>query len=142
VLQLRREGKMPYSHIADMTRWMRKPRTFNSPEDAIWEWASTYRRSLWHDNEDYVEIWCEKDALAGVIMPVTSEYDVPLMVSRGYASETFAYSAIESRENSTQDYYVYYLGDFDRSGRDGAESLRVCPDTLGRITKFSKHEPN
>ena len=21
-------------------------------------------------------------------------------------------------------------------------SLRVCPDTLGRITKFSKHEPN
>jgi hypothetical protein len=20
--------------------------------------------------------------------------------------------------------------------------LRVCPDTLGRITKFSKHEPN
>ena len=23
-----------------------------------------------------------------------------------------------------------------------AENLRVCPDTLGRITKFSKHEPN
>ena len=22
------------------------------------------------------------------------------------------------------------------------ERLRVCPDTLGRITKFSKHEPN
>jgi hypothetical protein len=22
------------------------------------------------------------------------------------------------------------------------ENLRVCPDTLGRITKFSKHEPN
>ena len=23
-----------------------------------------------------------------------------------------------------------------------AQALRVCPDTLGRITKFSKHEPN
>jgi hypothetical protein len=22
------------------------------------------------------------------------------------------------------------------------KALRVCPDTLGRITKFSKHEPN
>ena len=22
------------------------------------------------------------------------------------------------------------------------ETFRVCPDTLGRITKFSKHEPN
>ena len=27
--------------------------------------------------------------------------------------------------------------------RDTLEAvLRVCPDTLGRITKFSKHEPN
>ena len=25
---------------------------------------------------------------------------------------------------------------------DASRSLRVCPDTLGRITKFSKHEPN
>jgi hypothetical protein len=24
----------------------------------------------------------------------------------------------------------------------GEPLLRVCPDTLGRITKFSKHEPN
>jgi hypothetical protein len=24
----------------------------------------------------------------------------------------------------------------------GRSRLRVCPDTLGRITKFSKHEPN
>ena len=28
----------------------------------------------------------------------------------------------------------------DRQGL--AHCLRVCPDTLGRITKFSKHEPN
>ena len=26
----------------------------------------------------YVEIWLEKDALAGVVYPVTSMYDVPL----------------------------------------------------------------
>ena len=34
-----------------------------------------------------------------------------------------------------------------KGGRGGAvgdmvRELRVCPDTLGRITKFSKHEPN
>jgi hypothetical protein len=29
-----------------------------------------------------------------------------------------------------------------RPGVSLPTSLRVCPDTLGRITKFSKHEPN
>jgi hypothetical protein len=28
------------------------------------------------------------------------------------------------------------------SGTAHSAVLRVCPDTLGRITKFSKHEPN
>jgi hypothetical protein len=45
-----------------------------------------YRKSLWTNVSSYVEIWLEKDALAGVVYPVTSMYDVPLMVSRGYAS--------------------------------------------------------
>ena len=36
-----------------------------------------------------VEIWCEKDALAGVMWDPASAYDVPLMVSRGMPSITF-----------------------------------------------------
>jgi hypothetical protein len=27
----------------------------------------------------YVEVWCEKDALAGVLLEETEVYDVPLM---------------------------------------------------------------
>jgi hypothetical protein len=123
VLELRRNGEMPYAHIADMTRWMRKPRSHDSVKDAMEAAAQLYRRNLWRDAETYVEIWCEKDALAGVICPVTSEYDVPLMVTRGYSSETFAYTAIEAREDTDKDFYVYYLGDFDRSGQDAARSL-------------------
>jgi hypothetical protein len=41
------------------------------------ETARLYRKPLWRDGDDYIEIWCEKDALAGVIYPVV--YDVPLM---------------------------------------------------------------
>jgi hypothetical protein len=83
VLDLRRKGELPYETIADATRWMRKPKSYNSIEDALRETARLYRRNLWRDSEDYVEVWCEKDALAGVIYPVSSLYDVPLMVSRG-----------------------------------------------------------
>jgi hypothetical protein len=65
----------------------------------------------------------EKDALAGVIYSVTSRFDVPLMVTRGFSSETFAYEAIAARGGDDRPYHVYYLGDFDRAGRDAANSL-------------------
>ena len=35
VLNLRREGRLDYSDISDATRWMRKPRSYDSVEDAI-----------------------------------------------------------------------------------------------------------
>ena len=134
VLNLRREGRLSYSDISDATRWMRKPTSYDSVEDAIEQCGRFYRRSLWTDAEDYVEIWCEKDALAGVIYPVTAKFDVPLMVSRGFASETFCYEAIADRDGDDRDYYVYYLGDFDRAGQDAADSLEE------KLTRFADEE--
>ena len=43
--------------------------------------AAFYRKALWRDAPAYAEIWLEKDALSGVIYPVTANYDVPLMVA-------------------------------------------------------------
>lgn len=124
VLKLRREKRMPYSAIADSTRWMRKPATYDSFADALRETAALYRRNIWNDHLEHVEIWVEKDALAGVIYPVTSEYGVPLMVSRGFSSETFAFEAAQSYAADGRPVHVYHLGDFDRSGIAAAEDLR------------------
>ena len=135
VLQLRRSGRLAYEHIADATRWMRKPNSFDSVEDALAETARTYRRNLWRDSDDYIEIWIEKDALAGVIYPITELYDVPLMVARGFSSETFAYEAVAARDGDPRSYHVYYLGDFDRSGRDAAKSLQE------KLERFSAEQP-
>jgi hypothetical protein len=123
VLALRRAGRMSYEHIADATRWMRKPKTYDGPAEALAATAKLYRKSLWTDADCYVEFWCEKDALSGVIYPVTSRFDVPLMVTRGFSSETFCYEAIAARDRDQRPYYVYYLGDFDRAGQDAARSL-------------------
>jgi hypothetical protein len=131
VLGLRRAKRLPYSQISDATRWMRKPTSYDSVADALQATACLYRRNLWRDATEYVEIWDEKDACAGTIYPVTSEYDVPLMVTRGYCSETFAFEAIESRGDDKRPYYVYYLGDFDRAGRDAARSLRKKLEQFG-----------
>jgi hypothetical protein len=128
VLVLRRAGRLAYQDISDATRWMRKPTTHTGVEAALEETARFYRKSLWEDAKDYVEVWCEKDALAGVIFPITSLYDVPLMITRGFSSETFCFEAIAARSGDTRPFHVKYLGDFDRAGRDAARSLeeKLC----------------
>ena len=86
----------PYDWLALYSRGLRKPRTFDSVEDALRDTAAFYRKALWNEADSHVEIWLEKDALAGVVYPATSMYDVPLMVARGYASLSFLYSAAEA----------------------------------------------
>jgi hypothetical protein len=120
---LRREGELPYDWLADNTRWQRKPRTFGNVEEALRDTARFYRKSLWNDADSYVEIWLEKDALSGVIYPITSMNDVPLMVARGYASLSFLYSAAEYINTLDVPTYIYHLGDFDPSGVNAGEKI-------------------
>ena len=116
--QMRRSGELPYSWLADNTRWMRKPQSHNSLEGFLNEQQTLYRRDLWQDQNAYVEIWLEKDALAGVLMEATRYWDVPLMVCRGYASVSFLHSAAETIRDVNKPTFLYYFGDCDPSGRD------------------------
>jgi hypothetical protein len=134
VLNLRRARRLPYGDIADSTRWMRKPHTYSGAEDALRETARLYRKSLWEDAEVYLEVWIEKDALAGIIYPVTDECDVALMVARGYVSETFCWEAAAAREGDPRPYIVYYLGDCDRAGVDAARTLKEKLESFGAET--------
>jgi hypothetical protein len=120
---MRREGWLPYDWLADNTRWQRKPQTYDGITDALEATASFYRKSLWAHADCYVEIWLEKDALAGVILPVTSEYDVPLMVARGYASLSFLHSAATFIATLGVPVFIYHLGDFDPSGVNAGEKI-------------------
>lgn len=69
--------------------------------------SASYRRDLWHSADAYVEIWIEKDALAGSIMEETNPYDVPLMVAKGFSSETYLYEAAEAIANKGKPSYIY-----------------------------------
>jgi hypothetical protein len=110
---MRRAREIPFGWIADNTRWMRKPSTYSSLESMLDEQKSLYRRSLWNDQEAYVEIWLEKDALSGVLYPVTAEWDVPLMVTRGYPSISYLHSAAEAIADQSVPTYLYYFGDHE-----------------------------
>jgi hypothetical protein len=130
---------------------MCKPQTHGSLEGALRLTAETYRRSLWANQPVYVEVWLEKDALSGVLIEETAQYDVPLMVTRGYPSLTFLHSAAEAIAAQGKPAFLYYLGDHDPSGvhipiktietirelaPDAEISFEVISVTTAQITEF------
>jgi hypothetical protein len=115
---MRRSGDLPFRWIADSTRWMRKPDTHGGLANMLEKSQRTYRRAIWDDQDVYVEIWLEKEALAGVLYDITAKWDVPLMVTRGYPSMSYLYEAAKSIEAENKPAYLYYFGDHDPSGVD------------------------
>jgi hypothetical protein len=122
---MREAGDIPFEYIADNTRWQRKPSTFIGLESCLRSTAKFYRRDLWASMPVYVEVWCEKDALSGVLMTETEVYDVPLMVARGYSSLSFLHSAAKAIEAIGKPAYVVHLGDLDPSGVDAARDIEA-----------------
>ncbi len=123
--ELREDGVVSFGDIADNTRWQRKPATFTGIEQCLQTTSMLYRRNLWAAMPVYVEVWCEKDALAGVLMEETAPYDVPLMVSKGYASISFLHSAAKIIEAKGKPAYIYHFGDLDPSGVDAARDIEA-----------------
>jgi hypothetical protein len=140
IVWLRQHRYLPFAWISDATRWMRKPDSFDGIEDALRETAEIYRRAVWRDDDVCVEIWIEKDALAGTILEVTEEFDVPLMVARGYSSLTFLHSAAKTIEANGKITSVYHLDDYDPSGQNTADHIerKLSEYAPGTIIHYAK----
>jgi hypothetical protein len=117
--EMRLDGTLPYEWVTDESRRPRITQTFNNIQDALAHTAKFYRRSALAQSDDYVEIWVEKDALAGAMWDPAWEYDVPLMVSRGMPTITFLHrsaQAIARAAHVGKQAYIYQFGDHDFSG--------------------------
>ena len=116
---MRIADELPFEWVIDESRRRRITQTFESISNALEHTTKFYRRSALEAADDYLEIWCEKDALSGLLWEVTSDYDVPLMVSRGMPSLTFLHGTaqeIAHAEESGKSTYIYQFGDWDPSG--------------------------
>jgi hypothetical protein len=118
ILKLRRAGLVPYSWIADSTRIRRKPSSWSGLADFGETVRSAYRKDFWASQRAYIEVFVEKDAMAGVLGPVTDEYDIYLNVVRGNASETFLWNCAEQLKEIEKPIFIFYFGDHDPNGLD------------------------
>ena len=124
---LRLCGAIPWHQIADRTRRLSKPLTFTGVDAALEHTRETYRRAVWHGLEDRLFVVLEKDALLGVVGDVTAEYDVPLLVTRGFSSLSFThiladYISLYHKRGLLS--FVYALGDWDPSGTLAHDNIR------------------
>lgn len=123
-MRMRRDGSLPYGWVADNTRWQVKPTSYAGLTSALKHFQRAYRRDFWAQQPVYVELWVEKDALASVLSEITSTFDVPLWVARGFSSVTAIYEAAEQIKRVGKPAIVYHFGDLDPSGVLAAYALR------------------
>lgn len=83
----------------------------------------SYRREKWAGQPCYLEVWCEKDAVAGVLQPITEAFEVTLYPCRGYNSYSALREAGQRFRASGKPNVILYLGDFDPSGQDMARDI-------------------
>src|SRR5262249_4609884 len=82
LVTLRAREVIPYSMITDGTRWRHGYTRYTDRWDFRRRVAGLFRLDYWTDEPVHVEVWIEKDALAGTIFPVVvDEWGVDLMVA-------------------------------------------------------------
>lgn len=123
VSRARRGGYIHWDAIEDRVRVPQSPSEFRDLDALINAAIHSYRLPRHQGQDIYVELWVEKDALAGVLAPIADDYHITLMVNRGYSS-TSAMKEAGSRvrekceELGVEEAVILYLGDLDPSGED------------------------
>ncbi len=130
----RMAGEMDWDAIEDRTRNLRANPHWGEPSDIIESAAHSYREDLWADQDHYVEVWIEKDALVGVLDAVCPKNDVPYFSCRGYTSQSEMWNAamrLNRAARGGRTPVVIHLGDHDPSGVD------MSRDIHDRLNLFS-----
>lgn len=115
-------GLVSWHAIMDRTRNLAGYYGYDrSPEDAINNTADGYSISMWSTQPKYVEVWVEKDALAGVIQRACARWHIPYFSCRGYTSQSEMWEAgqrLLRKIHDGKEPIIIHLGDHDPSGID------------------------
>lgn len=127
-------GLVDWDAIEDRLRVPSSPNSWETPEEGLDTIIDLYELPRMRGQENYIEVWVEKDALSGVLKRVTRRFHIPIMVNRGYSSASAMFDAYKRFEqafkNESQKITILYLGDFDPSGMD------MIRDVEQRILEF------
>lgn len=123
----RMSGMVDWNTIEDRVRQTIMPGQFDDMSDFIQAAINSYRRHRWKDQAHYVEVVIEKEALSGILRPLTTKYHVLLLPNKGYSSASAIHEAAQRITYQTmhrKKCHILYLGDHDPSGNDMVRDIR------------------
>ena len=126
-------GMIDWDTITDRTRNLKSNSHWSSPKDIIQTCASQFRYDIWVDQPHRIEVWIEKDALAGVFERICRNLDIAYFSCRGYTSQSEMWAAAQRLKGYVaegQEPVVLHFGDHDPSGID------MSRDITDRIQMF------
>lgn len=126
-------GLIDWNAIEDRTRNLRGNSHWGTPGEIVSSAAYSYHLDHWEGQENYVEVWVEKDALIGIVGQICQTLDVNHFSCRGYVSQSEMWSAagrLNRRYESGQNIVLLHLGDHDPSGKD------MSRDIVERLSLF------
>lgn len=120
-------GIIDWSNIEDRGRMPYIPYYVSGVDNALNDTVQQYRLDRQEGQDNYIELWTEKDALSAILRRSTEKYHIQLVVNKGYTSSSAAYQAysrIVDRITKGQTVTVLYFGDHDPSGLDMVRDIR------------------
>lgn len=126
------DNKISWDAIEDRVRDVHDVLKFDDAEEFISchldNFLENYTKYLMQNQNAYIEIWLEKDALSSLFTKVASKYGIPVVVCRGFSSISFLHDFMERIvEHDDKEPVMLYFGDFDPSGN---EMLPAMQETL------------
>lgn len=119
--------------IEDRTRNITEWQAWEDPAAVVSEGASSFAVDRWENQPYRVEVWVEKEALAGIFHRVCGELGIPYFSCRGYVSQSEMWSAarrLYGYARGGQTPIVLHFGDHDPSGID------MTRDIIDRLQMF------
>lgn len=102
--------------------WRDSDTFIETVKETFFDYWNYYVRDLWLDQEQFVVVWVEKDALSRVVSDSCDKYRVITAPSRGYASYSYIRKAttLLPKDKPT---VVLHFSDHDPSGLDMTRDL-------------------
>ena len=127
VSNARLAGLLDWQMIEDRGREVVSNSHWTSPRSILRGAAYSFRMDHWKGQSNYVEVFVEKDALSGILLPVCREMDVRFTANKGYSSSSAMYEAskrIVDADKAGCNIHIIYLGDHDPSGIDMTRDIQ------------------
>jgi hypothetical protein len=127
VSNARLAGLLDWGMIEDRNRETYANSHWTNPGSILRSAAYSFKMDKWVGQGNYVEVFVEKDALSGILLPVCQELDVKFTANKGYSSSSAMYEAskrLAAAAGRGCNVHVIYLGDHDPSGIDMTRDIR------------------